>query len=120
MIAFSDSSWQYFPYTGRSTGSYIIFYQCGPIDHGTHIPVLLYQSSTGSEYNKSCTAGMVLAHFRMVIHELLSKNPDIVLEEAPMIILDSKYTVCMAKNSKYTNHTRHIAGRVHFVRNGEK
>ena len=33
---FSDSSWQYFPDIGRSTGAYIIFYQGVPIDHGTH------------------------------------------------------------------------------------
>ena len=26
----------------------------------------------------------------------------------------------MAKNSNYTKHTRHIASRMHFVRNGEK
>ena len=38
MMAFSDSSWQYFPDTGRSTVAYIIFYQGGPIDHGTHVP----------------------------------------------------------------------------------
>ena len=34
LIFFSDYSWQYFPWTGRSTGAYIIFYQGGPIDHG--------------------------------------------------------------------------------------
>ena len=38
LIAFSDSSWQDCPDTGRSTGSYIIYYQGGPIDHGTHVP----------------------------------------------------------------------------------
>ena len=42
---FSDSSWQYFPDTGISTGAYIIFYRCVPIDHGTHVPVLGAQSS---------------------------------------------------------------------------
>ena len=26
LMEFSDSSWQYFPDTGRSTGEYIIFY----------------------------------------------------------------------------------------------
>ena len=31
LVAFSDSSWQDCPYTGRSTGKYIIFYQGGPI-----------------------------------------------------------------------------------------
>ena len=47
-MAFSDSSWQYFPETGRITGAYIIFYRCGPIDHGTHVPGPVAQSSTES------------------------------------------------------------------------
>ena len=38
LMAFSDYSRQDFPDTGRSTGSYIIFYQGGPIDHVTHVP----------------------------------------------------------------------------------
>ena len=46
LMAFSHSSWQDFPDTVRSTGAYIIFYQGGPIDHGTHVPVLVAQSST--------------------------------------------------------------------------
>ena len=45
--------------------------------------------------------------------------PDIVPEEAPLIILDSKSAVCMSKNGKDIKHTSHIARRVHFVRNGE-
>ena len=36
------------------------------------------QSIAESEYNVACTAGMSLAHFRMLIHELLNKDPDIV------------------------------------------
>ena len=44
-IDFSDSSWQDCPDTGRSTGAYIIFYQSGPIYHGTHVPVPVSQSS---------------------------------------------------------------------------
>ena len=77
---FSDSSWQDCPDTGRSTGAYIIFYQGGTIDHGTHVPVPVAQSSAESEYNAEFTAVMSLAHFRMLIHELLNKNPDIVPE----------------------------------------
>ena len=38
LMDFSDYSWQYCPYTGRSIGAYIIFYQGGTIDHGTHVP----------------------------------------------------------------------------------
>ena len=50
----------------------------------------------------------------------LNKDPDIVPEAAPLIILDSKSTVCMANNGKYTKRTSHIARRVHFSRNVEK
>ena len=90
---FSDSSCLDCPDTGRSTGAYNIFFQGGPIDHGTHVPGPVIQSSTESEYNAACTAGMALAHFRMLIHELLNKDPDIVPEEAPLIVLDSKYAI---------------------------
>ena len=45
LMDFSDSSWQEFPDTGRSTGVYIIFYQGGTIDHGTHVPGPVSQSS---------------------------------------------------------------------------
>ena len=47
-IAFSDSSWQDCPDTVRNTGAYIIFYQGGPIDHGTHVPGPVSQSSVES------------------------------------------------------------------------
>ena len=63
---------------------------------------------------------MDLEYFRMLIHELLNKDPDIVPEEAPLILLDSKYAICMANNSKDKKHTGHIARRMYFVRNGEK
>ena len=63
---------------------------------------------------------MTLAYFRMLLHELLNKDPEIVTKEAPLIILDSKSAVCMANNVKGTKHTRHIYRRVNFVRNGEK
>ena len=53
----------------------------------------------------------------MLINELLDKDIDIVSEVAPIIILDRKFDVCMDKSVKDTNHTRHIARRVHFVRN---
>ena len=45
LMDFSDSSWQDFPDTGRSTGAYIILYQGGTIDHVTHVPGPVAQSS---------------------------------------------------------------------------
>ena len=63
---------------------------------------------------------MTLAHFRMLVAELLNEDPDEVPREAPLIILDSKSAQCMAKNGRGTKHTRNITRRMHFVRNGEK
>ena len=37
-----------------------------------------------------------------------------------MSILDSEYSMCMAKNGKDTKHTRHIPKIIYFVRNREK
>ena len=50
-MAFSDSGCHDCSYTGRSTGAYIIFYQGGTIDHGTHVPGPVTQSSENNEYN---------------------------------------------------------------------
>ena len=44
LMDFSDSSCQYCPDAGRSTGSYILFYEVAPIDHGTHVPGTVSQS----------------------------------------------------------------------------
>ena len=63
---------------------------------------------------------MALAYHRVLINEFLNKYPDIVPEEEPLLLFYSNYFVCMANNGKDTNHTIHIARRVHFVRNGEK
>ena len=93
----------YFPYQGEK------------IDHGTHVPGPFYQTSSESEYNVACTARMDLSHFSMLIHELLNKDTDILPEEAPLIILDSKSAVYMANNGKDIKHTRHISRRVNFV-----
>ena len=120
LMAFSGSSWQYFPDTGRSTGAYTIICRGGTIYHVTHVPGPFYQSSAESEYNAACTAGMDSSNFRMLTHELLNRDPDIVPEKAPLIILDKNSAVCIDNDGKYTRHTRHIYRRVHFVRNGEK
>ena len=65
-MVLSDSRCQDFPDTGRSIGVYIVFYQGGPIDDCINIPVTFSQSSSESEYNAACTAGMALANLRMI------------------------------------------------------
>ena len=61
---------------------------------------------------------MDLANFRILIHELLNKDPDTVPEEDPLVLLDKKYSICMYKNGKETKHTRIL--RIHFIKTGEK
>ena len=85
-------------------------YQGGPIEHGTQVPGPVAKSSAGSEYNSACTAGMALAHFMMLMHELLNKDPDIFTEEDPLIVLDKKSAMCIAKDGKHNKHTRHLQG----------
>ena len=68
LMAFSDSSWEYCPDTGRSIGVYIIFHQGGPIDHVKHVPGPVAQSSAESYYNSACTAVLTWSHFMMLIH----------------------------------------------------
>ena len=63
---------------------------------------------------------MALAHFNMLIPELLNKYPAIVPEESPLIVFDSKSAMYMATNGKDTKHTRHISRIMYSVRNGEK
>ena len=93
-MAIVDSSWQDYPDTGGSTGAYIILYQGGPIDHGTHVPGPISQYNAESKYNAACTAGMALAHFRMLVHELLNEDPDMVPKEAPLLFPVSRpYTM---------------------------
>ena len=45
LIGFYGSSWKDFLDTSRITGVYIIIYQGGPIDHVTHVPGPVDQSS---------------------------------------------------------------------------
>ena len=91
-------------------------YQGGLIVHGTHVLGTVSTSDAECEYNAGCTTGKAYAHFRMLIHELLNKDPDIFPEEYPLIILYRKSVVCMAKNGKDNNHKSHIARRVNFVK----
>ena len=37
-----------------------------------------------------------------------------------MIVLNGKSAMCMSDNGKDTKHTKHIARRMHLIRNGEK
>ena len=92
-MVFCDSIWKDCQDTGRSTGAYIVFYQCGPIDNFTHVPGTVAQYSDESEYNVASTAVMALSHFWMLNNELLKKDTDVVTEQARNIILDRKSAI---------------------------
>ena len=50
----------------------------------------------------------------------MNKDPYVVPEQAPLIILDRKSVICMDNNGKDTKHTRHISRKMYFVINGEE
>ena len=79
LMVFSDCKQQYFQYTGIITGACIVFYQGGPIDHCTHVPGSVVQSSSESEYNTARNAVLSLEHFRIINNELLNKDKYVIL-----------------------------------------
>ena len=64
-MVLSESRWQDYQDTSRSTGSYTVFYQGGKNDHFTHVPGPVAKSSSESDYSTAFTAGINLAHPRM-------------------------------------------------------
>ena len=62
-----------------------------------------------SDYNLSFNTVRAISHFRSINNDILNKDTYVVPEQSPLIILDAKYTLCMANNDNYTKHTIHIA-----------
>ncbi|MGH7954439.1 MAG: reverse transcriptase domain-containing protein [Gloeomargaritales cyanobacterium] len=121
LFSFSDSSWQDCPDTGRSTGSYLVFYQGGVVDHSSFIPEPVAMSSGEAEYNAACVTCMATSHIRMIVNEMSSLNcADPQKQEPVLIILDNEAAICMSKSLKDTKRTRHIDRRIHYVRHGIK
>ncbi|MGH7954596.1 MAG: reverse transcriptase domain-containing protein, partial [Gloeomargaritales cyanobacterium] len=121
LFAFSDSSWQDCPDTARSTGSYLIFYQGGVIDHSTFVPDPVAMSSGEAEYSAACVTCMATAHLRMLTNEMTTlENSDPADQEPVTIILDNQAAISMSKTLKDTKRTRHIDRRVHYVRRGSE
>ena len=96
------------------------FDQDVPIDNCTHVPGPVSQYSAESEYNAACTTGIDLAHFKMINNELMNKDPDVVTDKAPLIILDRKSAMCMDRNGKDDKHIRQNPRRINLVKNGKE
>ena len=97
-----------------------MFYQDGPIDNFTHVPGPVAQSSSDIDYNAAFTVWMTIAHFSIINNKFLNRDPYVVPEQPPLVILDIKSCVCMDKNSNDTKHTRQISRIMHFVRNDKE
>ena len=52
------------------------------------------------------------SYFRVLKNKLMNKDPDVVPEHSPLIILDINPDMCMSNNSKDTKHTRHSYRRM--------
>ena len=57
---------------------------------------------------------MDLSNSGIMNDERSNKDPDVIPEQAHLVILDIKLALCMSNNGKYTKHTRHIPIRMQF------
>ena len=55
-----------------------MFFQGGTIDHCTHVPGPVSQSSAESKYNSECTSGMAISNLIILNNEFLNKDPGVV------------------------------------------
>ena len=114
LLAYSDSSWHDDVDSGRSTGSYLIAYMGGIVDHSSNMPGPVAMSSAEAEYNEACLATMALSHIQMFENELENQQVDAVSNTN--LYLDNISAIAMGRSFRDTKHTRHILRRYHFVR----
>ena len=114
LIAYSDSSWQDCPDTGRSTGAYLIFMQGGIIDAASFMPDPVALSSAEAEYNTCCVAGTAANACAMLVQELRGNDPDLPL--LVPILLDNWAAISMGESFRDTKHNCHILRRFHYTR----
>ena len=69
IIAFSDSSWQDCPDTGRSTCGFKIFIRGGIIESQSTMPVPIALSSAEAEYMGACNCGAMVCFLRELLYE---------------------------------------------------
>ena len=114
LIAYSDSSWQDCPDTGRSTGGYVLFMQGGVVDAASCLPDPVALSSAEAEYNTCCVAGTAANACAMLIQEMLGNDPDKPL--GVPLLLDNKAAISMGNSFRDTKHNRHVLRRYHYTR----
>lgn len=114
IIMFTDSSWQDCPDTGKSTGAYLIYMFGSLVDAASFIPTPIALSSAEAEYNAGAFALTAALHHCQIHNTLQGIDPDAQLT-VPMFT-DSASAIAMMANEKVNKRNRHIARRIHFVR----
>ena len=114
LIAFTDSSFNDCPDSGRSTGGYVLFYQGGVVDSASAMPDPVALSSAEAEYNQTCVTGMAANSMAMLIQEMRGNNPDTPLNIP--VLVDNQSAIAMGISFRDTKHNRHILRRYHYVR----
>ena len=112
--AFSDSSWNDCPDTGRSTGGYYLFLQGGVVDSAMTFPTPVALSSAEAEYNTASLACAAINALSMLVNEMDSRDTDLPLRIP--LLLDNTAAIAMGDSFKDTKHTRHILRRYHYTR----
>ena len=116
MFGMCDSSWQDCVDTGRSTGSYMIFYQGGLVDFSTFVPVPVAMSTAEAECNAGASAGMAISHMRMLINEVNGSDADIIWNPSILLLTDSKSAETIVNSEKDVKSLRHCKRRLFYLR----
>lgn len=116
ILGMHDSSWNDCPDTGRSTGSYQLFVQGGPVDFSTFVPAPVAMSSAEAENNAGAAAGLAMSHIRMLWNELNFEDPDDLLVPPILMLCDNKSAVMMANSEKDSTAQRHTKRRLMVMR----
>ena len=116
ILGMHDSSWNDCPDTGRSTGSYQLFVQGGPVDFSTFVPAPVAMSSAEAENNAGAAAGLAMSHIRMLWNELNFEDPDDLLVPPILMLCDNKSAVMLANSEKDSTAQRHTKRRLMVMR----
>jgi len=88
------------------SGSYLIVYMGGIVDHSSNMPGPVAMSSAKAEYNEACLATMALSHIQMFENEL--ENLQVDTTSNTNLYLDNSAAIAMGRSFRDTKHTRHI------------
>jgi Reverse transcriptase (RNA-dependent DNA polymerase) len=112
-VYFTDSSFQDCD-DARSTGCYLGFLQGGLIDMASAVPSLISHSSAEAETTFASAACLATFPTRRALMFILHNDED--REFTVPMFTDSQSSIDIAKNSKGTQRTKHMARRYLFTR----